>query len=84
MKKIISLFAFFLCVAVFSASAQETKTKPVTTPTDKVHNVIRPHHKIAHGTKSKHESVTGKKTVTQVKTTKSEAAIPEKKKKKKD
>jgi hypothetical protein len=84
MKKIIPLFAFFLTVAVFSASAQETKTKPVTTATDKVHNVIHPHHKVAHGTKTKHESVTGKKTVTQVKTTKPEAAVPKKKKKKED
>ena len=82
MKKIIPLLVFFLSAAVFSASAQETKTKPITTPTDKVHNVIHPHHKIAHGTKHKHESVTGKKTVTQVKTTKSEAAVPKRKKKK--
>ena len=82
MKKIISLFAFFLCVAVISASAQETKTKPVTTPTDKVHNVIHPHRKIAHGTKYKHESVTGKKTVAETKTTKPEAAVPKRKKKK--
>jgi hypothetical protein len=81
MKKIIPLLAFFLSAAVVSASAQETKTKPVTTPTDKVHNVIHPHHKIAHGTKYKHESVTGKKTVTQVKTTKAEAADTKKKKK---
>ena len=82
MKKIIASFVFLFSVAVFSASAQETKTKPVTTPTDKVHNVIHPHHKIAHGTKHKHESVTGKKTVTEVKTTKAEAADPKKKKKK--
>ena len=58
MKKIIPLLVLFLSAAVFSASAQETKTKPITTPTDKVHNVIHPHHKIAHGTKHKHESVT--------------------------
>ena len=82
MKKIIPLLAFFLSVAVFSANAQETKTKPVTTTTDKMHNVIHPHHKIAHGTKYKHESVTGKKTVTETKTTKPEAAISKKKKKK--
>ena len=82
MKKIIPLLAFFLSAAAFSASAQETKTKPVVTPSDQVHNVIHPHHKVAHGTKYKHESVTGKKTVTQVKTTKPEAAVPKKKKKK--
>ena len=82
MKKIIPLFAFFLSAAVFSASAQETKTKPVTTPTDKVHNVIHPHHKVSHGTKHKQESVTGKKTVTEVKTAKPEAADTKKKKKK--
>ena len=82
MKKIVSLFAFFLGVAMFSASAQETKTKPITTPTDKVHNVIHPHHKIAHGTKYVHKSATGKKTEAGVKTTKSEAAASKKKKKK--
>jgi hypothetical protein len=79
MKKIIPLVAFFLSAAVFSANAQETKTKPVTTPTDKVHNVIHPHHKISHGTKYKHKSASGKKTVKEEKTTKPVAAEPKKK-----
>ena len=79
MKKIIPLLAFFLSAAVFSASAQETKTKPVVTPSDKVHNVIHPHHKVAHGTKYKHKSATGKKTESQIKTTKPEAIDPKKK-----
>jgi hypothetical protein len=82
MKKIIPLLVFFLSAAVFSARAQETKTKPVITPTDKVHNVIHPHHKISHGTKYKHRSAAGKKTVKETKTTKPEAAEPKKKIKK--
>ncbi len=79
MKKIISLLAVFLCVAVFSASAQETKTKPVTTPGDKVHNVIHPKHNIAHGTKYKHKTATGKKQVMTVKRKDPEPLTPKKK-----
>jgi hypothetical protein len=81
MKKIIPLLAFFLTVAVFSARAQETKTKPVTTTSDKVHNVIHPHKKISHGTKYKHKSASGKKTVATVKT---EEPVPAVRKKKTD
>ena len=79
MKKIIPILLFFITVAAVSASAQETKTKPVTTPTDKVHNVTHPHHKVSHGTKHKTETATGKKTTTEVKTSKQEAAVPKKK-----
>ena len=79
MKKIIPLLAFFLSAAVFSARAQETKTKPVTTPSDKVHNVIHPHNKIAHGTKYKHKSASGKKTVSTVKKNEPEPAETKKK-----
>ena len=75
------MLVFFLSIAVLAASAQETKTKPITTPSDKVHNVVHPHHKVAHGTKYVHKSVTGKKTEAEVKTAKPEAAIPKKKKK---
>lgn len=79
MKKIIPILLFFITVAAVSAKAQETKTKPVTTPTDKVHNVTHPHHKDSHGTKHKTETATGKKTTTEVKTSKQEAAVPKKK-----
>lgn len=79
MKKIIPILLFFITVAAVSAKAQETKTKPVTTPTDKVHNVTHPHHKVSHGTKHKTETATGKKTTTEVKTSKQEAAVPKKK-----
>ena len=79
MKKIISMLLFFITVTAISAKAQETKTKPVTTPTDKVHNVTHPHQKVSHGTKYKSKTATGKKTTTEVKTNKQEAAVPKKK-----
>ena len=73
------MLLFLITVTVISAKAQETKTKPVTTPTDKVHNVTHPHHKVSHGTKTKTKTATGKKTTTEVKTNKQEAAVPRKK-----
>jgi len=79
MKKIIPMLLFFITVAAVSAKAQETKTKPVTTPSDKVHNTTHPHNKVSHGTKTKHKTATGKKTTTEVKTHKQEAAVPKKK-----
>jgi hypothetical protein len=79
MKKILSMLLVFITVTAISAKAQETKTKPVTTPTDKVHNVVHPHHKVSHGTKYKHKTATGKKTTTTVKTSKTEAVVPKKK-----
>ena len=82
MKKIIPILLLLMGAAVFSAKAQETKTKPVTTPTDKVHNVIHKHHKISHGRKYVHKSAVGKKTEAEVRTTKTEAAAPKKKIKK--
>ena len=79
MKKIISMLLFFITVTAISVKAQETKTKPVTTPTDKVHNVTHPHQKVSHGTKTKSKTATGKKSTTEVKTNKQEAAVPKKK-----
>lgn len=79
MKKIIPMLLFFITVTAVSVKAQETKTKPVTTPTDKVHNVIHPHNKVSHGTKYKHKTATGKKTTTEVKTSKQEAVVPKRK-----
>ena len=79
MKKIISMLLFFITVTAISAKAQEAKTKPVTTPTDKVHNVTHPHQKVSHGTKYKSKTTTGKKTTTEVKTNKQQAAVPKKK-----
>ena len=73
------MLLFLITVTAISAKAQETKTKPVTTPTDKVHNVTHPHHKVSHGTKTKTKTATGKKTTTEVKTNKQEAAVPRKK-----
>ena len=55
------MLLFLITVTAISAKAQETKTKPVTTPTDKVHNVTHPHHKVSHGTKTKTKTATGKK-----------------------
>jgi hypothetical protein len=78
MKKVL-MSAAFIFVAVLAINAQETKTKPVTTPTDKVHNVTHPHDKVSHGTKTKHKSVEGKKHVTTEKTSKQEALEPKKK-----
>ena len=73
------MLLFLITIAAVSAKAQETKTKPVTTPTDKVHNVIHPHNKVSHGTKYKHKTATGKKTTAEVKTNKQEAVVPKKK-----
>ena len=79
MKKIIPMLLFFITVAAVSTKAQETKTKPVTTPTDKVHNVTHPNQKVSHGTKTKHKTATGKKSTTEVKTNTTQAAVPKKK-----
>jgi hypothetical protein len=68
MKKKLSLLALCFGAAIFTASAQETKEKPLTTPKDKVHNVIHPHNKRSHGTKYKTKSAAGQKQVTSVKT----------------
>lgn len=38
----------------------KTKVKPNTTTGDKVHNVVHPKHKRAHGTKIKHKTDDGK------------------------
>ena len=73
------MLLFFITVVVVSVNAQESKTKPVTTPTDKVHNVIHPHKKVSHGTKTKSKTATGRKTTTEVKTSKTEAVVPKKK-----
>ena len=73
------MLLFFITVAAFSTKAQETKTKPVTTPGDKVHNVIHPKHKVSHGTKYKHKTSSGKKTTTVVRTNKTQAVAPKKK-----
>jgi curli biogenesis system outer membrane secretion channel CsgG len=79
MKRILPLLAFFLSAAVFSANAQETKSKPITTPSDKVHNVIHPKNKVSHGTKFKHKTATGKKKTVVAKT---DEAVPMEPKKK--
>jgi len=77
MKKVL-MSAAFIFIAVVAINAQETKTKPVTTPADKAHNVTHHHNKVSHGTKSKHKTAEGKKTVTTDKTSK-EALEPKKK-----
>jgi hypothetical protein len=69
MKKKLSLLALSIGIFVFSASAQQVaKEKPITTPKDKVHNTIHPHNKVAHGTKYKNKTASGKKSVVAVKT----------------
>jgi len=78
MKKVL-ISAAFILIAGFAVNAQEAKTKPVTTPTDKVHNVTHPHHKVSHGTKTKTETAGGHKHVTTEKTTKQEALKPKEK-----
>jgi len=78
MKKVL-MSAAFIFIAVFAINGQETKTKPVTTPSDKVHNVTQPHHKVSHGTKTKHKTAEGKKHVTTDKTSKPEALKPKEK-----
>jgi hypothetical protein len=78
MKKVL-MSAAFIFIAVLAINAQETKTKPVTTPTDKVHNVTHPHHKVSHGTKTKHETAAGTKHVTTEKTPQKEALKPKEK-----
>lgn len=61
MKQTQLVLILILWIGMASAKAQETKSKPSTTTNDKVHNVIHPEHKVAHGVKHKHESATGKK-----------------------
>ena len=78
MKKVL-MSAVFILIAGLAINAQETKTKPVTTPSDKVHNVTHTHDKVSHGTKTKHKTAEGKKHVTTEKTSKSEALEPKKK-----
>lgn len=56
-------------MGAFNANAQETKSKAVTTPGDKVHNVIHPHHKRSHGRKYKRETAHGKVSKTKIRTT---------------
>lgn len=73
MKKIIlmMLVTGFLTtsVATYAQNAPKEKTesgdtknkvKPNTTAGDKVHNVVHPKHKRAHGVKAKHKSDAGK------------------------
>jgi hypothetical protein len=83
MKKLL-LSALVFVAGICAVSAQETKTKPVTTPSDKVHNVIHPHHKISHGVKYKHKTANDKKHVVTKKTAKAEALKPKEKTEKKD
>jgi len=83
MKKILATLVVAMGI-VLSVHAQETKKKPITTPGDKVHNTIHPKNKVQHGTKYKHESVTGKKSTSSVKSNKQEALEPKKKSDKKD
>ena len=79
MKKVFFSLALIFGVGIYSISAQETKTKPVTTPSDKVHNVIHPHHKISHGVKYKHKSANDKKHVVTRKTENAQALKPKQK-----
>jgi hypothetical protein len=84
MKKLLLSFAFMFVAGICVINAQETKTKPVTTPSDKVHNVIHPHNKISHGVKYKHKTANDKKHVVTKKTAKAEALKPKEKIEKKD
>ena len=84
MKKLLLSFALMLGIGICAVNAQETKTKPVTTPSDKVHNVIHPHNKISHGVKYKHKTATDKKQVVTKKTGSSEALKPKEKAEKKN
>ncbi|HEV8283838.1 MAG TPA: hypothetical protein VGQ09_05995 [Chitinophagaceae bacterium] len=84
MKKVILSLALMFGVGVCAINAQETKTKPVTTPSDKVHNVVHPHHKISHGVKYKHKTANDKKHVVTTKTEHSQALKPKEKTEKKN
>ena len=79
MKKVFLSFALMFGVGICSVNAQETKTKPITTPSDKVHNLAHPHHKISHGVKYKHKSANHKKHVITRKTENSQALKPKRK-----
>ena len=84
MKKLLLSFTLMFFVGICAVNAQETKTKPVTTPSDKVHNVIHPHNKISHGVKYKHKTASDKKHVATKKTANSEALKPKEKTEKKN
>jgi len=79
MKKVFFSLALMFGVGIYSISAQETKIKPVTKPSDKVHNVIHPHNKISHGVKYKHKGANDKKHVVTRKTENAQALKPKQK-----
>ncbi len=81
MKKIMMLLVIVFTMGAFSANAQETKSKAVTTPGDKIHNVIHPHHKKSHGRKYKHTTAHGKVTKSKVTTPHAQPMKPEEKEK---
>jgi hypothetical protein len=61
--------AVVLALSVTASYAQTTiKVEPVTTPGDKVHNVLHPKHKRAHGVKVKRKYANGNKKTTKLKT----------------
>jgi hypothetical protein len=84
MKKLLLSFALMFVVGICAINAQETKTKPVTTPKDKAHNVIHPHDKVSHGVKYKHKTANDKKQVVTKKTGTPEALKPKEKTEKKN
>lgn len=73
--------AIIFTMGAFSAQAQEMKSKAVTTPGDKVHNVMHPRHKKSHGRKYKHESASGKVSKSKVVTPAAHAMKPKEKEK---
>jgi hypothetical protein len=75
MKKLFVSLAVMLAVSITAAYAQTTKVEPVTTPGDKVHNVLHPKHKRAHGVKVKHTYANGNKKTTKLKTEQSQPLI---------
>ena len=76
MKKIVLSLAVMLALSVTASYAQTTtKVEPVTTPGDKVHNVLHPKHKRAHGVKIKRKYANGNKKTTKLKTEQAQPLI---------
>ncbi|MDB5278782.1 MAG: hypothetical protein JWR61_3737 [Ferruginibacter sp.] len=76
MKKLFVSLAVMLVSGITASYAQTTtKVEPVTTAGDKVHNVLHPKHKRAHGVKVKREYANGNKKTTKLKTEHSQPLI---------
>ena len=81
MKKLLLSLALILGIGISAIQAQETKVKPIITPSDKIHNVLHPHRKISHGVKYKHKYANGNKRKVKIKKDHPVPMVPKEEKK---